>query len=68
MMQEYIKTKTDEFFISTADVPFSGWETMVFPAKNGEVTDWDELYCDTYSCEEEAMQGHAKVVEFYRGS
>lgn len=37
-----------EFFADLSDIPFSidfVNECMIFPAKDGRVTDWSELYC-----------------------
>lgn len=42
------------------------FETMVFPQKDGEVTDWGERYADRYSTEEQALAGHSRIVEALR--
>ena len=42
------------------------FETMVFPAENGKVTDWGEVFCDRYSTREQALAGHQRVVEALR--
>jgi hypothetical protein len=43
------------------------FETMVFASSNGEgVTDWMDLDCDRYATEEEAQDGHIKMVEKWR--
>lgn len=39
------------------------FETMVFAAPDGEVTNWGDLYADRYSTEAEALAGHTSVVE-----
>jgi hypothetical protein len=36
------------------------FETMVFPSKDGPLTDLD---CDRYSTEDEALRGHQRMVE-----
>ena len=40
-----------------------GYETMVFAAENGEVTNWLELDFRRYATEEEARAGHEEIVE-----
>ena len=42
------------------------FETMVFPAENGKVTDCGERFCDRYSTKEQALAGHQRVVEALR--
>lgn len=36
------------------------WETMVFPEGT-----WDDLYCQRYTTEEQAWEGHQVVTEMY---
>lgn len=65
-----------EFWVSTVwlglDHSFSGngppliFETMVFPAKDDEVTNWGELFGDRYSTKDAALQGHERVAEALR--
>lgn len=38
------------------------YETMVFPQKDGEVARFTDLYCNRYTTEEEAQEGHSRVV------
>lgn len=33
-----------QYYISTTDILGDYYETMIFPAKDKEVTDWGELY------------------------
>lgn len=40
------------------------YETMVFACdEQGKVTDWMDLQCDRYDFADEAMAGHAQLVE-----
>lgn len=40
------------------------FETLVFPRSGSKVHgDWEDLDCDRYATEEEALAGHAKMVE-----
>ena len=59
-----------KYLVSTVDLgsnhqfgdgPGIYWETMVFVSG-----DWNDLYCDQYSSKEEAISGHAKVVELLK--
>ena len=42
------------------------FETMVFEAKDGAVTNWGDLEMDRYATVEEAKAGHAAIVEKWR--
>lgn len=55
-------TDNGKYFVSTSDVMFSGWETMVFPIIYGEV-EYNELDVDKYSGENEAYWGHIKMFQ-----
>ena len=55
------------YLVSTTDVLFSGWETLVFPCRrDGEVTDWCELDGYRYGDQQEATAGHKRFVETFR--
>lgn len=42
---------------------FTEIETMVFSCdEDGNVTDWGELYCHRYNSDEEAIAGHAIML------
>ena len=42
------------------------FETMVFRASNGKVTDWGELDMDRYSTLKQAKNGHKKMVKRWK--
>ena len=45
----------------------NGYETMIFPCdRNGNVTDWIDLYCENYRAEEEMAIRHVAIVEKMR--
>lgn len=59
------------FWISTVwlglDHSWSGgppliFETMAFPSDGDGPSSYDEVYCDRYSTEAEALAGHARAV------
>lgn len=54
-----------QYSIDTDYVLFDGWETMIFNYNKeaGDVTNWSHLYCDRYSCKEDAMDGHRWISE-----
>ena len=68
-----IKSKTGKHYVvSTVRLPFDHtfgrgtpqlFETMVFE-RDGE--DWMDLHCERYATEDEARDGHEKVVEKWR--
>ena len=69
------ETMLDSCWVSTVwlglDHAFMGgppliFETMVFPAKDGEVTDYCELNAKRYSTEAQAREGHDRMVEWAR--
>lgn len=46
--------------------PGGYFETMVFRADGEEITDWREVQCRRYETEDEALVGHASIVEEWR--
>lgn len=56
------KTKNGKYLVSTSNVMFSGWETMVFKTLEDEI-DYHELDVDNYSGEDEAYWGHIKMFQ-----
>lgn len=44
------------------DGPPLWYETMIFPSKDGEVTDYGELFCYRYTTEQQARDGHRATV------
>jgi hypothetical protein len=55
-------TDSGKYFVSTSDVMFSGWETMVFAVNYGEI-EYSELDVDRYNGEDEAYWGHIKMFQ-----
>jgi len=64
--QTFVKVDGREYCVSTVELPFvhigGGFETMVFPARNGKVTGYGELFCDRYKTASEAAVGHKATV------
>ena len=55
------RTTNGKYFVSTSNVMFSGWETMVFPIHdNGEIY-YSELDVEKYLGENEAYSGHIQM-------
>ena len=56
------------FMVSTVLLPFAAhrggeYETMIFRATaDGEVVDFDDLYCDRYGSPAAARAGHTRAV------
>lgn len=54
----------DSMGFGNEDASAFEYETMVFSCdKDGKVEDWGELDKENYSTEEEARQGHKKMVK-----
>lgn len=70
-----LKTTVGDYQVSTVDLginhqfdenlPPLYYETMIFPIANGEVH-YLELYCDRYTTEEEAREGHQKAIDYVK--
>ena len=70
-----IKSETGQHYVvSTVRLPFyhsfdetsAPFETMVFASDGAGVTDWLDLDCERYATEDEAQDGHTKMVEKWR--
>lgn len=57
------KTTNGKYWVSTSDVMFSGWETMVFAVRPDGDIDYSELECGRYSNEDQAYWGHIKMFQ-----
>jgi hypothetical protein len=57
------KTANGKYLVSTSDVIFSGWETMVFGFNADGNINYYELDVDRYSGEDEAYWGHIKMFQ-----
>ena len=57
-------TDNGKYFVSTSDVMFSGWETMVFEVVNGEI-DYGGLDQERHSSEDQAYWGHIKMFQYW---
>src|SRR5207248_9874464 len=42
------------------------YETYIFPAKDGEITDWSEVWGVRYATRNEAIEGHARTCDLLR--
>ena len=66
-MRDVINRGGQYYFVSTNDVPYTGFETMIFPCnEDGEVTNWGELYCDRYDTVLEATVGHTRAINNFQ--
>jgi len=70
----HLRTEVGEYLVSTVDLGIDHsfgigkplyYETMIFKKINGEV-DWGDLYCERYSTEEEAKEGHQKAIDYVK--
>lgn len=66
-----LKTEAGKYIVSTVDLGIDHsfgigkplyYETMIF-RKDGDKIDFSELYCDRYSTEEEAREGHKRAIK-----
>jgi hypothetical protein len=69
MTNQIARTVVNGYVISTVKLvdPFgvyggSEYETMVFPADDGKITDWTERDCQRYGNVESALEGHEVMV------
>lgn len=69
-----LKNEINGYLISTVDLGIDHsfgtekplyYETMIFK-KDGSDIDFNDLYCERYSTEEEAIKGHEKAIEYVR--
>lgn len=57
-LKDYSEKEHEFVVVSSAEVPFSGPETYIFPAnENGKVTSWGEL-----ECSERGVYDHATAL------
>lgn len=50
------------YYVDSADTFDFGYETMAFKSdKDGNVSDWGDLYCRRYASEEEMKIGHDEI-------
>lgn len=57
------KTANGKYWVSTTNVMFSGWETMVFLVKKDGDIDYHELDAERYSGEDSAYAGHIAMFQ-----
>lgn len=66
-----LKTDVGDYVVSTVDLgldhsfgdgPPLYYETMIFKKKDDKIN-FSEIYCDRYSTEEQAIEGHKKAIE-----
>jgi hypothetical protein len=65
-LKNFVNSGDKEYCISTVQLPFAHigglYETMIFPATGGEISDWGELFMERYETQGEAERGHDVVV------
>ena len=62
-LKDFIELDGKEYLVLTTNTLDIGLATGVFESVNKEVVSWIELYCRTYSIEDEACKGHVEVVD-----
>ena len=68
-----LKTTVDNYLVSTVDLGINHsfddiplyYETMIFKIKDGEV-DFTDVYCERYTTEEEAREGHQRAIIYVK--
>ena len=70
-----LKTRVGNYQVSTVDLglnhqfdpslPPLYYETMIFKIENEKVN-YEDLYCERYTTEEEARVGHEKAIEYVK--
>ena len=67
-MSEVVEKKSGGYvLVDTCNTIDHDWETMVFECDaEGNVEDWGELDCERYDSQEEAKEGHNKMVEEWK--
>ncbi len=71
-----LKTRVNGYLVSTVDLGLDHsfgvgeplyYETMVFELdENGEIKTFEDLYMERYATEEQAREGHERIVELTR--
>ena len=62
-LSDVVEHKGNYYFVDSCYTLDHGYETMIFPCdKNGNVTNWGDLYCDIYDTESEMVCAHNKIV------
>ena len=62
-LKDFIELDGKEYLVLTTNTLNMGLATGVFESVNKKVVSWIELYCRTYSNEDEAYKGHVEVVD-----
>lgn len=65
--QAFLNVENEQYFISTVNIADMYYETMVFGALDEEVIYSDEHYCERYNTEQEALNGHVRIIENIHG-
>lgn len=68
-----LKTHVGDYLVSTVDLGINHsfneiplyYETMIFKVIDGK-TNFNDLYCDRYTTEEQARVGHEKAIKYVR--
>jgi hypothetical protein len=68
-----LKTYDGDYLVSTVDLGLNHsfteiplyYETMIFKVENNKIN-YSDLYCERYTTEEEAREGHEKAIEYVK--
>ena len=60
-------TSNGKYFVSTSNIMFTGWETMVFTVKADGEIDYRDLDCERYAGEDSAYAGHIAMFQKWEG-
>lgn len=62
-LSDVVEHKGNYYFVDSCYTLDHGYETMIFPCtKEGNVTNWCELYCEIYDTETEMQDAHKAIV------
>ena len=66
-LSDVVQVNRNYYWVDSCLTMDHGYETMIFPCdRNGNVTDWIDLYCENYRAEEEMAIRHVAIVEKMR--
>lgn len=65
--QAFVNVKNEKYFVSTVNISDMYYETMIFCAVDEEVIYSNEHYCERYKTEQEALEGHLRIIKNIHG-